>query len=168
MALFTYTGDVVSFKSGDPLEPYGGLLNGLAIFAVGVVLFSAWWLADLAVLKLALRGSATGLRGVQQASFAPLFPLVGLMGLLRGALGGSYIRWGLYWIPFVTTGTTLAWHYALLFYLAAPLEADPLKGRLRAGVILLAAGAAAGLMVIAWVLPPLFRGTPEEFLAQFF
>ncbi|GAB4324065.1 MAG: hypothetical protein Kow0069_29450 [Promethearchaeota archaeon] len=182
-----YSGKLFQLAADHPLAPYEGWLNLVALFVVGLLLFATWWVVDAAGASLTWRAvrrrfdvagggrSSAGLAVALRASFAPLLPLVAAWAFLRGVYHGTYLAWGLPWLPYFTVGVTMAWHYGLLGYLVGKLAAGEATTRpAAAGAVAAACVVALGVLAVAGVaaffelLPPLFRATPGEFIGQVF
>ncbi|HMF30733.1 MAG TPA: hypothetical protein VKK79_04930 [Candidatus Lokiarchaeia archaeon] len=122
IGFFCYKGSFISFSGNSPFLPYATSINLLFVTGVGACLFLLWYAFDRAWLYGMFRqqgGVNLRVKPALIASYVPLVPLVGLWALLRVAFGGSYILWGVGWIPFITVSLTLAAHYVLLFYFTA-------------------------------------------------
>ncbi len=170
---FGYKTSILRISSGDPLEPYKALLNKLVLGGIGAGGFLIWYLLDRLVLFLIIGG---GRRSEVQktvkvpliASYIPLLPLLALWTFLRMGYAGSYVAWGLWWIPIFTVGITLAWHYYLLHYFASALVVAIRKPRLRFGLIVWVLVIVGMLATVVLVVPYFLEGTPEMALAYIF
>ncbi len=170
---FGYKSSILRISSGDPLEPYKPLLNKLVLGGIGAGGFLLWYLLDRLVLFVII---GSGRRSEVQnavkvpliASYIPLLPLLSLWTFLRMAYAGSYVAWGLWWMPVFTVGITLGWHYFLLHYLASALVVGIQQPRLKFGLIVWVMVIVGVLAAVVLVVPYFLEGTPEMALAYIF
>ncbi len=170
---FGYKYSILRIPSGDPLEPFKPLLNKLVLGIIGAGAFLLWYLLDRLVLRVIIDGGRRSevqktLNAPLVASYIPLLPLLALWALLRMGYAGSYVAWGLWWMPVFTVGITLGWHYFLLHYLASALVVGIQQPRLKFGLIVWVMVIVGVLAAVVLVVPYFLEGTPEMALAYIF
>ncbi len=170
---FGYKYSILRIPSGDPLEPFKPLLNKLVLGIIGAGAFLLWYLLDRLVLRVIVDGGRRSevqktLNAPLVASYIPLLPLFAFWTLLRMGYAGSYVAWGLWWMPVFTVGITLGWHYFLLHYLASALVVGVQQPRLKFGLIVWVMVIVGLLAAVVLVVPYFLEGTPEMALAYIF
>jgi hypothetical protein len=170
VAAYVYNDEVWHISRDDPLKIYEFYIDIASLLVIGFVAFWIWVIIDGLFLKAVFakhRDIHTGL--ILTASQSIWLLLIPMFVILRFIYNQQYLANGLWWIPIITVGITLIWHYGLLGYLS--LKTASQKARMVKTTVLflvLLVLITSLLLFLILEVPVLLRSTAQEAFLDLF
>ncbi|MBD3185948.1 hypothetical protein GF325_03880 [Candidatus Bathyarchaeota archaeon] len=155
-------------------ELFNAVINTILQAMLGMIVFLLWYLVDLGLARVFFKKYPDWRRSTKNLisdGMIPLIMCVMAWTYLRIVFKGSYLRWGLTWLPFVTIGTTFTWHYVIIYIIGSQIVKGEQSCEVRRWNYFFIAWIAvvvAGTICFFLGAPYAFGGTPFTFFEQVF